>query len=515
MRRVTPSDGYILVTGATGFLGHYVLAELLGRHRSCIALLRPPIEHARERLAALLHEIAIDHDEYVASGALTLVEGDITGAPPDIRDLPVRSILHIAASTSFAPTADGDPARTNVDGTENVLRWADAWGVSEFHLISTAYVCGETEGTVREAAHTVQPRFHNHYERSKWEAERLCMRWANDNGRRLTVYRPSIIVGDFHTGRATRFGGIYLSARATEMLHRIHIDSPDHVRRALSVRIAGRADGRQNIVPVDYVARFIGCVAGDPAHQNRVYHLVHPDAPTNGEIKEVFEHYFKIGGGRFVEPEHLRDDDLNELERQFHDATASIRHYLQDTPAFDRRHAEEIERTEAIVCPHYAAADVGRLIRHAQAAGWGRRRQQKSRNTSECAEYFESFLPTRMAESHVAETTAVTATIRFVIEDEPNGEWTCFFNSGVLTNVRRGPNGIAEDFGYRTNRDVFWEATTGRTHPQEFFLTGKAEVFGDVERALKMAMILHAFANEFPCHIHDLEHRAEESCANK
>jgi predicted lipid carrier protein YhbT len=45
---------------------------------------------------------------------------------------------------------------------------------------------------------------------------------------------------------------------------------------------------------------------------------------------------------------------------------------------------------------------------------------------------------------------------------------------------------------------VYWDAVAGRTDPREVFLSGRAEVFGDVERALKMAMILHAFNTEFP-----------------
>lgn len=58
---------------------------------------------------------------------------------------------------------------------------------------------------------------------------------------------------------------------------------------------------------------------------------------------------------------------------------------------------------------------------------------------------------------------------------------------------------MVEEFGYRSTRDVFWEAITGRVPPQELFLSGRAELFGDIERAMKMATILHEFTREFPC----------------
>jgi len=116
-----------------------------------------------------------------------------------------------------------------------------------------------------------------------------------------------------------------------------------------------------------------------------------------------------------------------------------------------------------------------------------------------CALYFESFLPEHVGRSQVARMNALKVTMRFIIEDEPDGEWVCEFDGGQLRTVHRGANGFQEQIGYRTTREAFWEAISGRVHPQELFLTGRAEVCGDVEKALKMAMILHAFTREFPC----------------
>jgi hypothetical protein len=95
--------------------------------------------------------------------------------------------------------------------------------------------------------------------------------------------------------------------------------------------------------------------------------------------------------------------------------------------------------------------------------------------------------------------TAMDVTIRFIIENDPDGQWLCVFERGQLRRVIRGGFGLPADFGYRADREAFWRAISGTAHPQELFLGGNAEVFGDVERALKMAMILNAFSREHPC----------------
>jgi predicted lipid carrier protein YhbT len=104
-----------------------------------------------------------------------------------------------------------------------------------------------------------------------------------------------------------------------------------------------------------------------------------------------------------------------------------------------------------------------------------------------------------MALSRVAQATAMDVTIRFVI-DPDGGDWVCRFDGGRLTRVLRAADHTGSvDFGYRADVETFFKAISGRAHPQEFFFGGGAEVFGDVERALKMAMILNAFSREHPC----------------
>jgi nucleoside-diphosphate-sugar epimerase len=495
----TNGSQVLFLTGTTGFIGHYLLTELLRRQYRCVVLLRPPVGRTLDRLAGLLAELGLDAAACAKRECLIPVEGDLGEDWPDLSEPRINAVVHCAASTRFHPDKDGDPHRTNVLGTERLLDWASGRGIEQLHLVSSAYTCGRACAPVAEELSADQPRFHNAYEESKWQAERLCVAWAERGQRRLTMFRPSVVVGEYGSGRATKFSGFYVLARATEFLDRAMRDADAAARRALALRIKARPGDCQNIVPVDYVAAMVAHIIDSVHLHGRTYHLVHPRPPTNELIKTSFEEHFGLGGGRFVAPEEFPMDGLNEHEQRFYEISRSIEHYFVDTPTFLRSNADAVGQEAGIICPAYDPQAIRRLVSYAQSVEWGRRRNTADRQASPCAVYFESFLPKHIGRSQVARLTSVTATMRFVIEDEPNGEWVCVFDRGRLSTVRRGHDGIHEDFGYRATREVFWQAISGNTHPQELFLTGRAEVFGNVERALKMAVILHAFTKECPC----------------
>lgn len=492
----------LLLTGATGSIGHYVLAELLQRGCDCVLLLRPSIEKSWQRLGKLLADLGFDVPALIDSGRLSGIEADLA----DLADSdwpapigPIDAVVHTAASTQFQPTAGGDPERTNVRGTQHLLRWMTTHNVNRMHLVSSAYVCGKIEVPVAETGLDA-PVFHNAYEQSKWTSEQYCTDWASHHDRTLTIVRPSVVVGDTPTGRSTKFSGFYLCARATELLSRACADSPQSQRQSIKLRLRGYPNDRQNIVPVDYVAAMTAAIVSDETWHGRIYHLTHPDPPSNGQIKEAFEIFFDIGGGRFVRPDAFDESDLNDFERLFWDVSRPIEHYYIDTPDFQRDNTAEVEVATGIHCPAYNETSLLRLIRYAVDSGWGRRRPQRlAGNTSEYTAYFTDFLPAHIARSQVAQMSGLTVSIRFIIENNGDNHWVCCFDKGRLIGVHHGPNTVREDIAYRCGDDVFWEAVAGEVHPQEAFLDGRAEIVGDVELAMKMAMILHAFNREFPC----------------
>ncbi len=497
----------VLLTGATGFIGHYLLAELIFKRVLCAVLLRPPVEDSSRRLAVLLEALGFDLDALRASGQVAVIEGDLRTDMPEPAGLRIHSIVHTAASTRFDSDPTGEPRRTNVTGTVALLRWAQEHGINDLHYVSSAYRCGVADGVVQEALGGRTPRFHNTYEKTKWQAERACARWAGAApGRTLTVYRPSVVVGEHGNGRATKFSGFYLSARATQMLAEQYDREPDTGdRHRVALRVRGRRHDRQNIVSVDYVAAMIAHGVSDTTFHGGVYHLTHPDPPTNGQIKRAVELRYDLAGGRFVDPGTFDPSVMNEKERLFYEVSRPIEHYFVDTPAFASEAADRLAKAAGLVCHSYDEDSLDRLLDYAQRCRWGRGAVDPVPTVSLEEDdhlydaYFMSYLPDHVSRSKIARMTELSVTMRFILEDVPNGQWVCRFERGLLTAVHRGENTFSEDFSYQTRSDVFWRAIGGGVHPQEVFLNRQAEVSGDTEQALKMAMILHGFNKEFPC----------------
>jgi len=235
----------VLLTGATGFLGMEVLVRLLQREDTeVIALVRAADRDAADaRLQTVLATLFEDRPELpervialpgdMAASGLGLSRADratITST--------TTAVVHCAASIAFdLPLAEA--MEINCAGTVRLLDLAaEIANLQRFVHVSTAYVSGCTNGVFSEEDLDRGQRFRNTYERSKFAAEQAVAARADELP--LVVVRPSIVVGDRHSGWTPAFNVIYwpLRAFARGLLKRVPVDP------------AGIAD----IVPVDYVA---------------------------------------------------------------------------------------------------------------------------------------------------------------------------------------------------------------------------------------------------------------------
>ena len=195
------------MTGATGFLGQYILCDLLARGQRVVAMLRSPLAESTQRLCRQTQAMNSPIDAYIASEQLLLVEGSLPNDLPTPTWGRTDAVVNCAASLQLFSNGNGDPFRTNVAGIKSVLDWADTNQIHRLHAVSTAYTCGWNAGTIQEQFHRPQPRFQTDYEKSKWMSEMLMADWAEQPGRRLTVYRPSFLIGDSETGYTCQFAG--------------------------------------------------------------------------------------------------------------------------------------------------------------------------------------------------------------------------------------------------------------------------------------------------------------------
>jgi nucleoside-diphosphate-sugar epimerase len=154
-------DRVLLVTGGSGSIGCDVLPRLSesGAFARILSLSRaPPRARTEENVTPLLGDVTLP-----GLGLDETTRCDLEGE--------VTDVLHAAADTRFGRPLD-EARRVNADGTRNVLDLAERCTRLEQVLhLSTAYVCGLTEGRISERLLPQPPSFANTYQRSKHEAE--------------------------------------------------------------------------------------------------------------------------------------------------------------------------------------------------------------------------------------------------------------------------------------------------------------------------------------------------------
>lgn len=168
--------GTVLVTGAGGFVGSALCAELAARGQPLRGAVRS------------------------GAGAQQIAIGNISGATDWSAALAgCRAVVHLAARVHVMSEACGDPLvayrEINVEGTLNLARQAHQHGVSRFVFASSVKVNGE--GTVIGAPFTAAdaPAPLDPYGQSKMEAETALLQLAQETGLEVVIVRPPLVYG--------------------------------------------------------------------------------------------------------------------------------------------------------------------------------------------------------------------------------------------------------------------------------------------------------------------------------
>ncbi len=271
-----------LLTGATGFLGSWLLRELAavpGHTVTCLV-------RAEDADAALarLHATA---DRYgIADGIawerVRAVPGDLARdrmglSEADHADLAesVEAVHHAAAHINFVlPYASVKPA--NVDGLRSVLEFAATGRLKHVHHMSTVAVFapGREGGPItEEAVPDTCAGLGIGYTQSKWVAEGIA-RLAQERGMPMTVYRIGRISGDSVTG----------ACQADDFLWR-------QIKSFIELGSAPPAEElTTDLLPVDFVGRAVHALSREPSAVGATYHLFHPRGsdftPVHAAVRE-------------------------------------------------------------------------------------------------------------------------------------------------------------------------------------------------------------------------------------
>lgn len=372
------------MTGATGFLGQFVLRELLKGGRRVAVMLRAPLTDSRRRLVNMMRPLGIELEEYMAKGLVILCEGSLPESLPDGTWGPTDDILACAASLQLYSKGDGEPYRTNVEGTERLLDWANRHHVTRLHAVSTAYVCGSHENVVKEVFHPRPAQFQTEYEETKWVAEEKLADWSRANGNTVTVLRPSFIIGDSTNGYTTQFGGFYQFARMISILKEELFSSKGNGNGNgngnghLRWRIPGKPDDRiQNLVPVDYAAKIIASVILNREYHGQIFHVTDPKPPTWDFFRQCVEEYFGLeGGGYFVDHTDL-GGEMNEAESLLWEKYDLLMGRIVHQPDFDESNTSRVRVTAGIDYPVLNKQRFFKLLEYAVSQRWGQRANRR------------------------------------------------------------------------------------------------------------------------------------------
>lgn len=337
------NDRYLLLTGATGLLGRSLLRDLSAAGRRLAVLVRAGRTDSAE---SRVDELLADWQEVAgaAVAAPVVLEGDITqpglGLAPEATawvEAHVDELIHSAASLSFQlRKSDGEPLRSNVEGTNNVLAFCRQTGIRRLHHVSSAYVCGLRQGRILETELDVGQTPGNDYERSKIISETAAR--GADYLDVCTVHRPSIIVGDLVHGFTNTFHGFYKPLRIVQPFVEAFLSVAIEAGSLLDV-LGMTGEERKNLVPVDWVSAVMSRIILDRSLHGRTYHLTATKPTPVGRLCDVFASMVgELAEQGRREGESVRQAngfDPATLGRLFGDQMHVYQAYWRDDPVFD------------------------------------------------------------------------------------------------------------------------------------------------------------------------------------
>ena len=260
---------YILLTGATGFVGAFLLYELLQQTQANIYCLvrADSSQSAQIKLRNCLESYRLWDDSF--KDRIFIVVGDLSQPLLGLSEQQFRQLadkidaiyhsgaqVHHASPYSVLKTA-------NVLGTQEILRLACQSKPKPFYFISASSVFSN-KGYSGVRVVREQDDIDNGqapiggYNQSKWVAEKLVS-IARDRGLPVCIYRLGRISGHSCTG----------AFNTNDFLYRLIIGC---------VQLGSIPDGElmQNIIPVDYASRAIVHLSQQQTSWGKAFHLVHP-----------------------------------------------------------------------------------------------------------------------------------------------------------------------------------------------------------------------------------------------
>lgn len=277
----------VMLTGATGFIGRFLLAQLLQDTDATIyCLVRARAQHeALSRLKTILLTWDLWRDEFnsrivVIAGDLRLPRLGVDERTYQVLSQNIDSIYHCATSMNHLETYW--MAKTaNVESARELLKLATDQRPKQINYISTLGVFNspatDTTRVVREESSIDHESHRNSrgYVASKWVSDKIFM-IAGERGIPCNIFRLGLVWADTQQGRFDELQNVY------------------RVLKSSFVSGCGIENYRYPMAPtpVDYVARAVVHLANRHDERGGIFHI----SSSSQMIEGVFERCNEIAG---------------------------------------------------------------------------------------------------------------------------------------------------------------------------------------------------------------------------
>nr|WP_255494818.1 thioester reductase domain-containing protein [Luteibacter sp. Sphag1AF] len=347
-----------MLTGATGFLGVFLLEALQGAESTpvwCVVRCRSEAE-GRARLL----ERARFFGATIDASRVEIIPGDVSeprlGLSESWRRAILREVKHVYHSAAQVDFLRGYPSlkAANVMSVVELGRLTlDAPGM-HLHFVSSRNVLDLVGGGIEERMR--QPwhdRLNDGYAQSKWVAEQVVVA-LHERGVPCAIYRPSRIVA------ARRSRGVNVD----EFFNRA-------LRASARLGLEPGYSGVDNMVPVDHVARAIVALSQMDACLGGAFHVQHPRETSLSLVLDRLRHRLALEG-RTIDTSGPREwiaaiEGDDPAHQPLFALLPLLRVDASDAPAappapVPSGKTDELLRSLGIECPAIDEAHVDRLI---------------------------------------------------------------------------------------------------------------------------------------------------------
>ena len=290
-----------------------------------------------------------------------LIEGDIANENLGIGDEDLKiiqsqttNVFHLAAIYDLGVKKE-IAYQVNVEGTRNVNELvSNLPNLRRYNYISTCYVAGKRTGEILETELEHDAGFRNFYEETKYLAEITVERLKDRFP--VTIYRPSVVVGDSETGETAKYDGIYSLIN--------YLRKAPNLLRFVNV---GNSMVKLNLVPVDFVVEGIAVLTKDENAVGKTVALADPQPLTTEQLFDAISESLTNKKSVIKPPPQLVEKSLM---LPFSPVLSGLPFpsvpYFFVPQTYDTRVADDLLAAHRLVCPNFTSY-VGNLLKFVEA----------------------------------------------------------------------------------------------------------------------------------------------------